>query len=509
MDNDNKKDQDNVSLQKPGRDGLVITVKNDSDPYTKSQKNSDHESGRSNTDNKDGNLIDVPVLTLNNTVLFPYALSPLIIHDEQSIQTIESAAKDERLVAFFPEFPQENKQGVIQITNEVSVTVPLGQIRNKQASTIGTLGRIVKKLKFPDGSMRVLVRGVSRIFFKEMLSGRPGMARVEKIVHSSESNMKNDAMVRNAVKQFQEIVSYMQNFPEELKVAVLNLNDNTRTVDLIADTINLTFFEKLVILVLLNMESRLNVLTIFLNREVEVLRLGSEIQNQVHRVMSKNQREYFLREQLHQIKEELGEGENNPDVASLMERMKKLNLPEAVRNLLDKELERLNLIPQASGEYNIAYTYADWLVSVPWNVFTEDRLDVKEATEILDADHYGLQDVKERILEFLSVLQLKKNRKAPIICFVGPPGVGKTSLGKSIASAMGRKFIRVSLGGIKDEAEIRGHRRTYIGALPGRIIQGMKKAGSSNPVFMLDELDKVGNDYRGDPASALLEVLDP
>ena len=250
-------------------------------------------------------------------------------------------------------------------------------------------------------------------------------------------------------------------------------------------------------------------MTILLNREVEVLRLGSEIQSQVHNAMSKSQREFFLREQLRTIKEELGESSRNPDIVSIQERMQKLNLPENIVELLNKEVERLEMIPQAAAEYNIAYTYIDWILSVPWNNFTEDRLDIAEAKKILDRDHYGLKDIKERILEFLSVLQLKKDRKSPIICFIGPPGVGKTSLGKSIAEAMGRKFVRISLGGVRDEAEIRGHRRTYIGALPGRIIQGMKKAGTSNPVFMLDEIDKLGNDFRGDPASALLEVLDP
>ena len=442
-------------------------------------------------------------------MLFPFALSPLVIKEDLAVHILDNATQENRLIAFFPELPKANEK-VIHAAENMDVPVPSCIINGKCVSAIGSLGRVVKMLKFPDGTMRVLVRGISRIRHLENLAGtKVPMVRIEKISPDTTRDIKNDAMARNAIRQFQEIVSYAANFPEELKVAVLNLNDNTRLVDLIADTINISFQEKLAILILENLQNRLQLLTILLNREVEVLHLGSEIQNQVHSTLSKNQREYFLREQLKQIKEELGESDKNPDLLSIARRMKEINLPETVRNILDKETERLNMIPQASSEYNIAYTYIDWLLSVPWNVYTKDRLDVKEAAAILDADHYGLKDVKERILEFLSVLQLRKSRKAPIICFVGPPGVGKTSLGKSIANAMGRKFVRISLGGIKDEAEIRGHRRTYIGALPGRIIQGMKKAGTSNPVFMLDELDKVGNDYRGDPAAALLEVLDP
>lgn len=491
--NDNKKKDD---FAMPKHDSYTITIAGDE--KLKPVDNGDNE-----------RIMTVPAMPLAGIVIFPFALSPLMLNDDKAIRTVENAVSNERFVAIFPEMP-DDKDPESQQPDGIELKVKPVMLNGKSVSSVGVLVRIVKMLKFPDGTVRALVRGLSRTKFISIQNRIPcTMVTTERIDQPADNSLECIAMVRNAVKQFQEIISFSPNFPEELKIAITNLTDNSRIVDLIADTLNISYREKLAILTIESIQERLHLMTILLNREVEVLRLGSEIQSQVHDVMSKQQREFFLREQLKQIQEELGEGNKNPDVVSINERLAKLNLPDEVRTLINKEVERLDMIPQASGEYNIAYTYIDWLLSVPWNEYTEDRLDVNKAAEILDADHYGLKDVKERILEFLAVLQLKNNRKSPIICFVGPPGVGKTSLGKSIASAMGRKFVRISLGGIKDEAEIRGHRRTYIGALPGRIIQGMKKAGTSNPVFMLDELDKVGNDYRGDPASALLEVLDP
>ena len=447
--------------------------------------------------------MNIPALPLSGTLVFPYALTPLVIDGESSIQLVTRVANGtDKLIALFPEIPPQDENGVPEIN------VDTFTMDEKKLSVIGVAGRVVKHVKFPDETDRVLIRGLSRIRF---LGFHPEdhSAEVERLMEADDDNVEVSAMTKNAVRQFQEIISYSPNFPEELKIAVLNLQDNTRIVDLIADTINISYAEKLEILTLPSLQERLQLLTILLNREVEVLKLGSEIQTQVHNALGKSQREFFLREQLRTIKEELGEESKNPDIVSIEERLAKLNAPLHVVETVKKETERLNMIPQASGEYTIAYNYIDWILSLPWQTYTEDRLDVSEAERILNKDHFGLKDVKERILEFLSVLQLKKDKKSPILCFAGPPGVGKTSLGKSIANAMGRKFVRMSLGGMKDEAEIRGHRRTYLGALPGRILQGLKKAGVSNPVFMLDEIDKIGSDFRGDPASALLEVLDP
>jgi len=445
----------------------------------------------------------VPLLPLRGMLVFPYTLSPLVIEGDEFIGMVEEVSSGNRLIAVFPEFPDNlSLEGV-------AFDAKIGSVKwgEHQITAIGTAARIVKMLRFPDGTVRVLVRGLQRVRF--LAAADKGQIEVERVIEENSSDLETVAMARNALKQFQEIISFSSNFPEELKIAIMNVNDNSRLVDLIADTLNLNFTEKLCILTLPSLHERFQLLTILLNREVEVLRLGSEIQTQVHNALSKSQREFFLREQLKTIQEELGEQTKNPDIAALQERMKKRKLPEDVKETVTKEMERLELIPQASSEYHVAYTYLDWLLSLPWNDYSEDRIDVEQAAKILEHDHYGLKDVKERILEFLAVLQLKKDKKAPIICFVGPPGVGKTSLGQSIARSMQRKFVRMSLGGVKDEAEIRGHRRTYVGALPGRIIQGIQKAGTSNPVFMLDEIDKVGNDYRGDPASALLEVLDP
>ena len=447
--------------------------------------------------------MNIPALPLSGTLVFPYALTPLVIDGESSIQLVTRVANGtDKLIALFPEIPPQDENGVPEIN------VDTFTMDEKKLSVIGVAGRVVKHVKFPDETDRVLIRGLSRIRF---LGFHPEdhSAEVERLVEADDDNVEVSAMTKNAVRQFQEIISYSPNFPEELKIAVLNLQDNTRIVDLIADTINISYAEKLEILTLPSLQERLQLLTILLNREVEVLKLGSEIQTQVHNALGKSQREFFLREQLRTIKEELGEESKNPDIVSIEERLARLNAPPHVVETVKKETERLNMIPQASGEYTIAYNYIDWILSLPWQTYTEDRLDVSEAERILNKDHFGLKDVKERILEFLSVLQLKKDKKSPILCFAGPPGVSKTSLGKSIANAMGRKFVRMSLGGMKDEAEIRGHRRTYLGALPGRILQGLKKAGVSNPVFMLDEIDKIGSDFRGDPASALLEVLDP
>ena len=450
--------------------------------------------------------VETLAITQPGTILFPFALTPLVLDKPGNIAKAEKAASSSRLIAVFPEMPKNEDVSEVQ---GIELNVTSFKLDGHDVSSIGVLCRLVKTLKFPDGTVRILLRGLERIRYEGPAADDSQLLKVRKIVQPEDDSIETAAMVRNAVKQFQEITSFSPNFPEELKIAIINLTDNVRIVDLIADSVNFSNLEKLAILTLEKLQDRLHLMTILLNREVEVLRLGSEIQSQVHNAMSKSQREFFLREQLRTIKEELGESSRNPDIVSIQERMSKLDLPDNIVELLKKELERLEMIPQAAAEYNIAYTYIDWILSVPWNQFSEDRLDIGEAKKILDRDHYGLKDIKERILEFLAVLQMKNNRKAPIICFIGPPGVGKTSLGKSIAEAMGRKFVRISLGGVRDEAEIRGHRRTYIGALPGRIIQGMKKAGTSNPVFMLDEIDKLGNDFRGDPASALLEVLDP
>jgi ATP-dependent Lon protease len=449
----------------------------------------------------------VPVLCLKGILVFPYTLTPLVIEGQDNVQMITRTTNENRLLGIFSELPTDEMLGASGNPHKFESFDFFGS----KISRVGVVARIVKMLNFPDGTVRVLVRGIKRVNILRSSQDQNATkcAAVDDVVESKDDSMETAAMIKNSINQFQEIISYSPNFPEELKIAILNVNDNSRVVDLMADTLNISFIEKLGILTLPSLHERLQLLTILLNREVEVLHLGTEIQSQVHNALSRSQREFFLREQLKTIKKELGEENRNPDVVAIEEKLKLLKMPENIEKVVRKELERLEVIPQASAEYHVAYNYIDWLVSVPWNIFSEDRLDLKEAAKILDHDHYGLKDIKERILEFLAVLKLKKDRKSPILCFIGPPGVGKTSLGQSIARAMQRQFVRMSLGGIKDEAEIRGHRRTYVGALPGRIIQGLKKAGTANPVFMLDEIDKLGSDYRGDPASAMLEVLDP
>ncbi len=464
------------------------------------------DNGDKNAEKQKPGNYSVSLLPLKDIIIFPYTLSPLVIEGEQIIKMLETVVAGERIMAVFPEVPVP-KAKQIELTEPVISTF---EIDGKSLCTMGVLARIVKMLKFPDGTVRILVRGLKRIrFIKKINEVPPFTVEIQDVIENKRDNIEITAMVRNAVKQFQEIISTSPFYPEELRVAILNIDDSARLTDLMADTLHISFTEKLNILAIPTLHARLQLLTILLNRELEVLHVGSKIQSQVSSALGKSQREYFLREQLRTIKKELGEESKNPDIAAIEEKLSKIKLPEKVAATIKKEMERLAMIPQASPEYNVAYTYVDWLINLPWNIYTEDRIDIKESSGILDADHYDLKDVKERILDFLAVLQLKKDRKSPILCFVGPPGVGKTSLGQSIAKAMNRKFVRMSLGGIKDEAEIRGHRRTYVGALPGRIIQGLKRAQSSNPLFMLDEIDKIGNDFRGDPASALLEVLDP
>jgi ATP-dependent Lon protease len=470
----------------------------------------DKSDGQSGNDSSEDCIVDAPALILSGIVVFPHALTPLVLNDPGMIALMDAASSGDRMIALFPEVPDdESMRGLIK-GRAFDPNTSSFLLNKRRIALVGALARIVKTLKFPDGTVRVLVRGISRCRFMALVPGKPYLVmKVHRFPDAPDMSLETAAMVRNATKQFQEVISFAPNFPEELKIAVLNMTDNSRITDVIADTLNISFAEKVVLLTTLKLQDRLHFLTILLNRELEVLRLGSEIQSQVHDAMSKQQREFFLREQLKQIREELGEDNRNPDVVAITERVEKAHLPEAPYKVVMKEVERLNMVPPSSPEYNISYTYIDWLLSLPWTEATEDRANVQVAASVLDADHYGLKDVKERILEFLAVHQLKKNHKSPIICFIGPPGVGKTSLGRSIAVSLNRKFVRMSLGGIRDEAEIRGHRRTYIGALPGRIIQGMKRAGTVNPVFMLDELDKLGSDYKGDPASALLEVLDP
>jgi ATP-dependent Lon protease len=443
----------------------------------------------------------IPILPLSDVVLFPHMVAPLLVSSQQSIRLIDDVVAGDRYVG-------------VTLQKTPDVEHPKGEDLHET----GCIVRVLRMLKFPDESVRVLIQGLKRMKVVRIQSETPYLtAEVEQIDDEVEPGLELAALARNAASQFQQVIELSPSLSEDLKVAALNLEDPGKLADVIAANLNLTLDEKQNLLETADVRVRLSLLGTLLSREQEVLHLGSEIQSKVSKSISKTQREYFLREQLKAIQKELGEGgEQGSEIKELRDKIEAANLPAEAKKVALKELDRLAAIPTAAAEYTVARTYLDWLITVPWSKSTPDQFDIARARRVLNEDHYDLEHVKKRILEYLSVLKLKSANgdpsaisKAPILCFVGPPGVGKTSIGKSIARALGRKFVRLSLGGVRDEAEIRGHRRTYIGSLPGRIIQGLRHVETNNPVFMLDEIDKVGADFRGDPSSALLEVLDP
>lgn len=436
----------------------------------------------------------LPILPLRDTVVFPHIVTPLVVAREKSVQLINDVIAGSRILGLVAQ-------------REAEVEDP----GFADIYAYGCAAIILRMLKFPDGSLRVLVQGLSRIHLKEMVQETPYMVgEVETLPEKVTATTELEALKRNVAIQFQKVVSLVPQLPDELQLVVVNTSNPDKLADLVASNLNLTLEEKQEILETIDVKKRLKRLTVYVNRELEVLEMGSKIQDKVQTELGKNQREYFLREQLRAIQKELGMGdERSAELEELRGKIAEAQLSEEAEKEAMRELDRLTKMQPGAAEYTVARTYLDWMVALPWAKSTADNLDIKAAGEVLDEDHYDLIKVKERILEYLAVRKLKADTKGPILCFVGPPGVGKTSLGRSIARAMGRNFIRISLGGVHDEAEIRGHRRTYIGALPGRIIQGIKNAGSNNPIFMLDEVDKIGQDFRGDPSSALLEVLDP
>ncbi|MDD3885344.1 MAG: endopeptidase La [Victivallaceae bacterium] len=451
-----------------------------------------------------------PMFILRDPVIFPYCLSQVLVEGVLHTAALKAAMKGERLIAVYNELPTAEELGRLP----AKINIGVFDFEGKRCLGTGVLARVVKEVKLPDGTVNLLVRGVCRIRSQSIESAAGVLFSRFTPAPDAESeneDSENKARTTAIVGVFSELSSMVQAISGEMELAVCNAATPGRTVDIIADALGFSYAEKLIVLSRISIRERLEFMAVILNRELEENKLGMKIQSEVHQAMSRSQREFYLREQLRAVQNELGEDTRSPDIVELDKKLKSLTLPGPVRETAAKEIERMTMIPPSAPEYNISYTYVNWLLDLPWCVETEDRLDCKLAAETLDADHYGLDDVKKRILEFMAVLQLRgpKERRAPILCLVGPPGVGKTSLGKSIARAMNRKFVRISLGGVRDEAEIRGHRRTYIGAMPGRIVQSLKKAGSANPVFMLDEVDKLGADYKGDPASALLEVLDP
>lgn len=436
----------------------------------------------------------LPLLGLSDIVVFPGMVSPLLVDTPQSIRLIDDVVGGNRFVGL-----------VLQRRPEVD------NPRAADLWTHGCVGRVLKMLKFPDNTVRVLVEGLRRFEIKTFESEEPYLrAHVDYHKDAQEDSIEMTALTRNAQTQFQEVISLSPTLNEQVKITALNTDNPGKLADLIAANLNLNLEERQQLLAIAVVKERLTRLLPLLGRELEVLTLGSKIQKEVASTMSKSQKDFFLREQIRAIQRELGESDPNADeIAGLRRQIEEGKLPDEAQKVALKELERLQQTPPAAAEYAIVRNYLDWIVSLPWSKATEDKLDLGAAARILDAQHYGLAKVKDRLLEFLAVIKLKNKLKGPILCLVGPPGVGKTSLGKSVADALGRQFIRISLGGMRDEAEIRGHRRTYVGAMPGRIIQSLKRVESNNPVILLDEIDKVGSDFRGDPASALLEVLDP
>jgi len=449
--------------------------------------------------NEESNVIRIPevlpILPLFNTIIFPKMMLPLEVIGDQSILLVDEAMSKERMI------------GVV-----LAKKSPLEmKYQPEDFYTIGTVAVIMKMAKGMDNKAQLLVQGVSRFRVVEFIEGKPYLeARVQVLEDMEVKDIEVEALMANLVSLFERVVKLTPFLPQEFGSMVKTITEPGTLADIVCSVINVTPEEKQSVLETLDVKERLRLVTKLVNHQVEILELGNKIQSQVKDDIDKSQREYFLRQQLKAIKKELGEeDETRVEVEEYREKLARKALPEEVRKEAERELNRLERMHPSSAEYTVAATYLDWILTLPWCESTEDNLDIKKARRILDEDHYGLEKPKKRIIEYLAVRKLKPDSKGPILCFVGPPGTGKTSLGQSIARALGRKFVRIALGGVRDEAEIRGHRRTYIGALPGRIIQGIRRAESNNPVFMLDEIDKLGADFRGDPSSALLEVLDP
>ena len=446
------------------------------------------------TDSEEESLI-LPVIPLHNTVVFPNMVVPLRIGRPVSLKAVDDALTSGRPVLLLSESRRT-------MTREVNP---------EDLYRVGTIALITQSLRMPEGDLQVLVEAKSRARVHEFVRSEPFLeARVEPVGFQIEKTLEVQALMRSVLSQFETYTKLSREIPDQATAAVRSIDDPGAMADAIALAPDITIDERQQLLETVDPYERLRRVSVLLSRQIEILQIKDKIQSEVQKGVEKVQRDYYLREQLRAIQKELGEDSSEAAVGNeLRRKIEAAGMPDEVKEKALREVDRLTQMPAASPETGVIRNYVEWLVSLPWSVQTEDNLELDESARILDEDHYGLKPVKDRILEYLAVRKLAEKMRSPILCFVGPPGVGKTSLGKSIARAMGRKFIRMSLGGVRDEAEIRGHRRTYIGALPGRIIQGMRNARSRNPVFMLDEIDKIGIDFRGDPSSALLEVLDP
>lgn len=436
----------------------------------------------------------LPILGLSDIVFFPGMVSPLLVNTAESIRLIDEVVGGNRFVGM-----------ILQTNSEAENPTP------EDLHAHGCVGRVLRMLKFPDNTVRVLVEGLRRFRVIKYRRRKPYLkAQVEFLEEEEERSVRMTALSRNVTQLFEQVIELNPTLNDQVKVAALNTTRPSRLADIIAANLNLKLSERQMLLEMLNVYSRLEHLNPMLNRELEVLTLGSKIQKEVADSLSKNQKDYYLREQIRALQRELGEEDPEAlEITRFRNQIHEAQMPPSAREACLQELERLQRTPPAAAEYSILRNYIDWALALPWGKCSSDHLDLKKAESLLNARHYGLDQVKDRLLEYLAVLKLRGAGKVPILCLVGPPGVGKTSLGQSIADALGRKFTRIALGGLRDEAEIRGHRRTYVGAMPGRVIQGIRKVGVCNPVILLDEIDKVGTDFRGDPASALLEVLDP
>ena len=439
------------------------------------------------------NVIELPLLASRGVVIFPHIVLPLLVGRDRSIEALEKAM-------------EEGNQILVTAQKDETIEDP----QKEDLYDVGTISEIKQLVKLPNGMIKVVVAGINRGKILEFIQEEEYfLVKVQPCVSEEEKDIEVEALMRSALDGFQEYIKYNRNLPAETILTVSNIEEAGRLADIIASHLDLKLKDEQKLLEIIDIKERLETLIAFLNNEIEILKVEEQIHKRVKKQVEKTQKEYYLREQLKAIKEELETDSDDLEIKEYEEKAASLDLPEKVAERIKEEIGKLSRTPSMSPEATVIRNYLDYVLDLPWGIYDQDEIDLKEAEKILNEDHYGLEDVKLRILEYLAVRKLAPEKKGPILCLIGPPGVGKTSLGRSIARALKRKFVRISLGGVRDEAEIRGHRRTYIGSRPGRIINGMREAGSSNPVFLLDEVDKMTADFRGDPAAALLEVLDP